>query len=255
MICTRQSGVLHVICTWQSGVLHVICTRQSGVLHVICTRMQPGHLSDHVGDSSRRSEEIVKILEFSISVQLLLSLLFLHQWMIQKWNTCDFSCQNEQLSCPSASHDTQHAARDQPLMCCAWFSPDCTLPHADSRYIVTRWDSKFETSISVWPGFKWWKQICPWDTLPCCYTVSKTQLPILTTTPTLLIPPPPPPPYTSVPSTLFSSQGTELSQTPPTPLPAHMSHLPSPLLFPNPPPSPSVSIPSPLPYSVITELN
>ena len=32
------------------------------MLHVICTRLRPSHLSVRVGDSSRRSEEIVKIL-------------------------------------------------------------------------------------------------------------------------------------------------------------------------------------------------
>ena len=31
------------------------------VLHVICTRMRPGHLSVHVGDSLRHTEEIVQI--------------------------------------------------------------------------------------------------------------------------------------------------------------------------------------------------
>ena len=36
-----------------------------------CTRLRPGHLSERVGDSSRRSEEIVKNLELHLSIRLL----------------------------------------------------------------------------------------------------------------------------------------------------------------------------------------
>ena len=42
------------------------------MLHVICTGLRPGLLSVHVGDSLRRSEEIVKDLELCLSMQLLL---------------------------------------------------------------------------------------------------------------------------------------------------------------------------------------
>ena len=38
------------------------------VLHVICTRLRPGHLSVRVGDSSQRTEEIVKNLDLRLSI-------------------------------------------------------------------------------------------------------------------------------------------------------------------------------------------
>ena len=50
------------------------------MLHVICTRLRPGHLSVCVGDSLRRSEEIVKKnLELRLLTRslLLLSLLLI----------------------------------------------------------------------------------------------------------------------------------------------------------------------------------
>ena len=47
------------------------------VLHVICTQLRLGHLKVRVGDSLRRSEEIVKNLELCLSMQLLLLLLLL----------------------------------------------------------------------------------------------------------------------------------------------------------------------------------
>ena len=43
------------------------------MLHMICTRLRPGHLSERVGDSLWRNEEIVKEnLELRLSVQLFL---------------------------------------------------------------------------------------------------------------------------------------------------------------------------------------
>ena len=36
------------------------------VVHVICTRLRPSHLSERVGDGSRRSVEIVKHLELRL---------------------------------------------------------------------------------------------------------------------------------------------------------------------------------------------
>ena len=47
------------------------------VLHVICTRLCLSHLSVHIGDSSRRSEEIVKNRKLRLWVRLLLLLLLL----------------------------------------------------------------------------------------------------------------------------------------------------------------------------------
>ena len=40
------------------------------VLYVICTRSSPGHLSVHVGDSSRRSKEIVKKKKKNLDLRL-----------------------------------------------------------------------------------------------------------------------------------------------------------------------------------------
>ena len=42
------------------------------MLHVICTQLCPGHLRVCVGDSLRRSEEIVQNVELHLSVQSLL---------------------------------------------------------------------------------------------------------------------------------------------------------------------------------------
>ena len=63
-------------CTWWAlCVLHVICTWWAlCVLHVICTRVRSGHLGVHVGDGSRRSEEIVKNLALRLWMRLLLLL-------------------------------------------------------------------------------------------------------------------------------------------------------------------------------------
>ena len=50
------------------------------VLHVICTRLRLGLLSVHVGDGSRRSEEIVKNLELRLSMRLSSLLLLSPGW-------------------------------------------------------------------------------------------------------------------------------------------------------------------------------
>ena len=46
-------------------------------VHVICTQLCLGHSSAHVGDGSRRSEEIVKNLELCLGMWLVLLLLLL----------------------------------------------------------------------------------------------------------------------------------------------------------------------------------
>ena len=47
------------------------------MLHVICTQLRPDHLGVLVGDSSRRSEELVKCLELRLFHRLLLVLVVL----------------------------------------------------------------------------------------------------------------------------------------------------------------------------------
>ena len=81
------------------------------MLHVLCTRLRPGHLSVHVGDSLRRSEEIVKNLELCLSVQLLLLhhvekrieaewLIpepFVSEWPIVHFSFCLLSCTRSKI--------------------------------------------------------------------------------------------------------------------------------------------------------------
>ena len=54
-------------------VMRALC-----VVHMICTRLHLGHLSVHVGDSSQRSEEIVKkILKAPLKLMIMMILLLL----------------------------------------------------------------------------------------------------------------------------------------------------------------------------------
>ena len=54
------------------------------MLHVVCTQFHMGHLSVRVGDSSRRSEEIVKNLELCLWKRLLLLLLMVYLHYISR---------------------------------------------------------------------------------------------------------------------------------------------------------------------------
>ena len=66
---------------WRDFIKHtldiVMCqdTCEPICLHVVCTRLGLSHLSVRVGDSSRRSVDIVKNLELRLSMLLLLLLL------------------------------------------------------------------------------------------------------------------------------------------------------------------------------------
>ena len=68
-------------CTWQA----------LDVLHVICIRLRPGHLSVHVGDSSRRSEEIVeksRIVPFNAIIIIIINQ---SEWnVIQVWSSSNW---------------------------------------------------------------------------------------------------------------------------------------------------------------------
>ena len=63
------------------------------MLHVICTQMHPGHLSVRVGDSSRRSEEIVKktsrIAAFNAFFIIFLGIFKLSQIALQVLNSSE----------------------------------------------------------------------------------------------------------------------------------------------------------------------
>ena len=59
--------VWHVMCCMSCVACHV--------LHVICIRFHPGHLGIHVGDSSRRSKEIVKIFALFNAIITIITML------------------------------------------------------------------------------------------------------------------------------------------------------------------------------------